>query len=406
MTKTGSVDPSAASSPLHIVQIGFDDTVFETDAPSDTLRRQMDYALELARRRPGSIMTVIMLTTLGSARPIEQDNLRIIPLKASRLARWPRLYWLLRQLHAVRPIAVIATQTVNSEAWLALWFGVRHGTPVIGQIHYDLFSPAARRESVGAGIIGALRHAVSMQLLRHMAAVRVVGSGIATRLRAAGVQRVAVIPVPVTMAPKLGDGLEEPGRSTEPRVLFVGRLVPQKNLELWLRVAQRVAQQVPAAQFEIVGDGPQRLTLEAYARRLGLEHPVQFSGAIPHAELAAAYNRASVFLLTSLYEGFGRVVAEAAVHSLPVVAPKITGVEDIVVHGVTGFLHAPGDAAALSDSVIRLLQDNHLRTELGRRGKEVVLERFDPRRLTQEWVSLLIAPVDLIPAAHGLRSPS
>jgi glycosyltransferase involved in cell wall biosynthesis len=376
---------------MHIVQIGFDDTVFQANAPSDTLRRQVNYARELARRRPGSRMTVIMLTGNSSAQSIEQEGLQIVPLTGSRVTRWPKLYRLLQQLHAARPIDVIATQTIYTEAWVTLWFGARHGSRVIGQIHFDLFSPAARRESLGAGLAGALRQSISLRLLRRMAAVRVVGRGMETKLRAAGVSNVAVIPVPITMAASPTGALDDIVKSSEPRVLFVGRLVPQKNLELWLRVAQRVAQQVPEARFEIVGDGPLREALEAEVRRLGLDRSVQFTGPIPYAVVGTAYDRASVFLLTSHYEGFGRVVAEAALHGLPVVAPEIAGVEDIIIEDMTGFLHTPGDAAGMSASVIRLLQDNGFRIEMGRRARQSVLERYDPQRLTEEWVALLIA---------------
>ena len=116
----------AAPQPLHIVQIGSDDTVFQADAPSDTLRRQIDYARELARRSPGSCMTVIMLTYLRRARTIEQEGQRIVPVVGARLTRWPKLYRLLQRLHAARPIDVITTQTVHTDAWVALWFGARH----------------------------------------------------------------------------------------------------------------------------------------------------------------------------------------------------------------------------------------------------------------------------------------
>jgi glycosyltransferase involved in cell wall biosynthesis len=167
-----------------------------------------------------------------------------------------------------------------------------------------------------------------------------------------------------------------------------------------------VAQQVPEARFEIVGDGPEREALEADARRQGLDRSVQFTGPIPYAALGAAYGRASVFLLTSHYEGFGRVVAEAALHGLPVVAPEIAGVEDIIIQGVTGFLHAPGDVAGMSASVIRLLQENALRIEMGRRARQSVLKRYDPQRLTQEWVALLIASAKYAPSQNKVpQSP-
>ena len=392
----------AAPQPLHIVQIGSDDTVFQADAPSDTLRRQIDYARELARRRPGSCMTVIMLTYMRSARTIEQEGLRIVPVVGSRLSRWPKLYGLLQRLHAARPIDVITTQTVHTDAWVALWFGARHTTPVVGQIHYDLFAPSAQHERLGRGMLGGLRQAISVRLLRRMAAVRVDGGEIAPRLRAAHVQNVAVIPIPVTMAL---DPMTK-RRSPEPLVLFVGRLAPQKNLGLWLRVAQRVAERVPQAQFELVGDGPLLEELRAETLRLHLEERVKFSGHIAYSKLDQVYNRAGVFLLTSNYEGLVRVVIEASLHGVPVVATAISGVRDIISHGETGFLHAQEDVEGLAASVIRLLEDPAFASQIGRRGEQSVREHYDPERLTREWVTLLINSARRSPMDVNHRSLS
>jgi glycosyltransferase involved in cell wall biosynthesis len=380
--------------PVHIVQVGFDDTVFQVSAPSDTLRRQQAYARELERSRPGSGLTVVMLINNAAARPIIEAGLQILPLAAKRIWRWPAFFRLLQRLHSSRPIDVITTQTISTDAWVALLFGFRHDVPVVGQVHYDLFSPIARRETLGPGIIGTLRHAMSLRLLRRMAAVRVVARGLQKNLRAEGVRNVEIIPVPISMVRNpndVPDAAAEPlGHARESRVLFVGRLVPPKNLWLWLLVAQQVAQQAPTAVFEIVGDGPLRKELEEEARRLGLDRCVSFTGAVPYEELGPIYCRASVFLLTSHYEGFGRVVVEAALHGLPVVAPRISGVEDIVVDSVTGFLHPPGQVEALAASTVLLLKDHSRRIEMGRQGQALVTERFDPHRLTREWVGLLV----------------
>ncbi|MEP7359892.1 MAG: glycosyltransferase, partial [Anaerolineales bacterium] len=376
-TSDPAAHPAAALRPLHIVQIGFDDTIFQSEAPSDTLRRQQDYTQELVKQRPGSAMTVIMLTNNTAVRSIDDGSLQVLPISARSLRRWPALYALLRRLHAARPIDVIATQSIHMDAWVALWFGAWHAAPVVGQVHYDLFAPTARRDALGPGPVGALRQAISLRLLRRMAAVRAVSQGLEPKLRAAGARQVAVIPVPVTMA---SGPLQLPA-SREPLVLYVGRLVAQKNLGLWLQVAQQVALRVPYARFEIVGDGPLRQSLELEALRLGLAGRIRFTGPVAYADLDQVYGRASVFLLTSLYEGLVRVAVEAALHAMPIVATEIGGVRDIITHGETGFLAAPGDAAALAASVIRLLEDSNLRNEIGRRGQQSVRERYDPRRL-------------------------
>lgn len=381
---------------LHIVQVGFDDTLFMPNAPSDTLARQLRYGRELDRRCPGSRMSVVMLTNSAAAQRFERENVTFVPVVASRLRRPIGLYRQLSTLHREQPLDVISTQTIHLEAWTALWFARRHGANVIGQVHYDLFSPIAQRDVLGQGLRGRAYYLISLWMLRHMFAVRVVGRRVREQLLAKGLHRnVCVIPVPVTMGPCTA---ADPAPAPNNCVLFVGRLDFPKNVEEWLTIAQRLAAQAPDAVFEIVGDGPLRETLESQAHQLGLAPRVHFAGTVPYDRLPDIYRTAKVFLLTSRYEGFGRVVAEACLNGVPVVATRITGVEDIVDDGETGFLHAAGDVEGMAKSALRLLRDDSLRQTMGQLGRERVRARFDPDRLTREWVDLLVS------AAEGTTS--
>lgn len=371
---------------LHLVQIGHDDSVFVENAPSDTRRRQIEYGEELERQRPGSRMSVLIFTADSTARRFENANVVFIPIPRRGLTA---LFARLNALHRECPIDVIATQTIHAEAWLALLFGALNDVNVVGQIHYDIFSAAARQEVLGGGIFGGLKYALSLRLMRRMVAVRVVGQRIRERILAEGLHaNVYVLPVPVTMVVR--ENAEE--RITPaPRVLFVGRLIAAKNLYLWLQVARRVAEQDATVTFEIVGDGELRHELEAEANRLGIAARVRFAGALTYDQLPEVYRAARVFLLTSRYEGFGRVVAEAYLNGVPVVAPRITGVEDIVADGQTGFLHDSADGEGMAASVLRLLHDDQLRAQMGQAGRTLVRVRFDPQRLAREWVALLVS---------------
>lgn len=385
-----------SNGPLHIVQVGFDDTLFIPNAPSDTLARQLKYGRELARRCPGSRMSIIVLTSLATAQRFEQENVTIVPVIARRLQRPIALYQQLLALYREQPLGAIATQTIHMEAWTALLFGKRHGVNVIGQVHYDLFSPIAQHDVLGRGLRGRVYYTINLWMLRRLFAMRVVGQRVREQLLAKGLHRnVYVIPVPVTMGSDMNANYSP---ASDDRVLFVGRLAFVKNIEEWLKVAQRVAEQDTSVFFEIVGDGPLRDTLASQARQLGLEHRVRFAGAAPYDRLSDIYRSAKVFLLTSRYEGFGRVVAEAYLNGVPVVATRITGVEDIIDDGETGFLHTPGDVAGMAESVLRLLRDDSLRQTMGQLGRERVRARFDTDRLTREWVDLLIS------AAQGIQS--
>jgi glycosyltransferase involved in cell wall biosynthesis len=174
-------------------------------------------------------------------------------------------------------------------------------------------------------------------------------------------------------------------------VLFVGRLAPQKNLEAWLQIAKRVHELEPAARFKLVGEGALRAELEAKAASLGIAEVTVFRGAIPYAELPRVYSEARCFLLTSHYEGFGRVVVEACWAGVPVVSTDIVGPREIIQDQVTGFLCPPGDIEQIASRIVALLRDPTLAEAIGVAARENVRQRFDPGVLAQRWMQLLVS---------------
>jgi glycosyltransferase involved in cell wall biosynthesis len=183
-------------------------------------------------------------------------------------------------------------------------------------------------------------------------------------------------------------------RDKQPRVIFVGRLAPEKDLGTWLAVAHAVSQQHPTARFEIVGDGPERGRLEHEAERLGLGRVLAFTGFVPHAQLGEVYARAAVLLLTSHAEGFGRVLVEAASQGVAAVSTSVAGPRDIIINGVTGFLHEPGDIEGLARSVSSLLAHPLRAAAMGARAQTLASARFDPARLRAAWVNLWVTTAE------------
>ena len=121
------------------------------------------------------------------------------------------------------------------------------------------------------------------------------------------------------------------------RVLFVGRLVPWKRLELLIEAVARV----PHAQLEIAGDGPEGPSLRAFAASLGTGDRVRFAGVLPHDEVMARLRAADLFGLVSSYEGLPHVVIEALVSGTPVLATRDAGVVDIIDAGTNGIVVEP-----------------------------------------------------------------
>jgi len=371
---------------IHVVMIGTDRTVFMNNAPSDTLARQIEYGNTLENLCPGSRLSIIVECRDLVASRFEKGNIVFIPVQGKRPFCLMRVYKTLAAIERERPIDVISPQTVFDDAWISLIFKKIHGPAVVGQLHFDMFNEHAKAGMMGHGIKAGIRHRLGLEAIRRMQAVRVVGRSIKNNIEKHGLNRnVSLLPVPVTMKPASDNTEKESAKS----ILAVGRLVFDKNISDWLRVAKIVADSDSDVGFDIVGDGPLRGELEEQSQGLGLQDRVTFHGAIPYEQLPPVYRKAGVFLLTSHFEGFGRVIVESYLNGTPVVAPRITGPEDIIENGVSGFLHEPGDIEGMAESVLKIINDPNLSRAMVEAGREFIRGQFDPKKLTLEWMKLL-----------------
>ena len=168
------------------------------------------------------------------------------------------------------------------------------------------------------------------------------------------------------------------------RVVYVGRLSPEKGVDVLLRAWALLTKegrdastarplQAPGgpgaadhsslvtrhSSLVIVGDGPERATLEGLANDLGISSSVRFLGALPREEALRELAGADLLVFPSLwYETFGLTILEAASQGVPAVATNIGGQSSLVQDGITGRLVPPGDSAALAASLRELLSDS------------------------------------------------
>jgi len=151
-------------------------------------------------------------------------------------------------------------------------------------------------------------------------------------------------------------------------VLFVGRLIPYKGVEVLLEAFGDVLKNVPDATLVIVGQGPLRARLEEKCRARGIEKSVVFAGRAPEGKLADYYRLADVFVLPSIYktEAFGIVLLEAMACGVPCIGTDVSGTRHVLENA--GIVVRAADAKALADAIGKVLLDRQLAKRLGQDG--------------------------------------
>lgn len=275
----------------------------------------------------------------------------------------------------------------SGTAWFltpwAVWS--RFVCPVILEVH----------DSPRSGRVSNLNSALEKWLLRRRAATALVHS---TSVRddvvsAAGIaeERVEKIPIGIDIAsfdrPEAGTAWRRVhGIGTDELVVsYVARLVPSKNVELFLRVAAACSDRA-GTRFVVVGEGPERERLQALSATLGVGDRVLFTGLV--ADLAGVLGASDVFLSTSDYEGFGIAILEAMAARTAVVATEVGGTADLVISGQTGFLVGRGDLEHLAGSLRLLLDDARMRSQMADAGHARARAEFDVGRMVARYTDL------------------
>ncbi|MBL8101269.1 MAG: glycosyltransferase family 4 protein, partial [Anaerolineales bacterium] len=171
-------------------------------------------------------------------------------------------------------------------------------------------------------------------------------------------------------------------------LLSVGRLVYEKGHEYLIRAMAEVVQQFPAAKAGICGSGPLYEFLESLIDRNKLDDRVKLLGKwdeIPHL-LAAA----DIFILPSRWEGLPMALLEGMMASLPVIATRVDGVEEVIVNGAQGLLVPLEDADALGKAILQLLSDPEKRALMGSSARARVFEGYTTERMCEQYMTLIM----------------
>jgi glycosyltransferase involved in cell wall biosynthesis len=183
-------------------------------------------------------------------------------------------------------------------------------------------------------------------------------------------------------------------KSDEKVLLFVGRLVSLKRVDILIGLTKRLLKDDFKIKTIIVGDGEYRKKYEKLAMSLKIKKNIIFVGPVPHEEMHKYFAAADVIVHPSLSEGFPNVLLEAAACGKPIVATNTGGIPDIVIHEETGFLAKSKDVDSFVRYTKLLLTDEDLSRRFGKNAYEHVKKNFTWDRVVREYEQLYLKLVD------------
>ena len=294
---------------------------------------------------------LVLENAVGSFLSKVPNGVRVVDLQSPGVLR--KIFALKGYLQRERPAVLFSIlDNINVAAWAQRLAGV--STRVVVGVHNN-FSQDFQ------GIKGKLKPFLVRYSYPLANGIIAVSQGVAedlSRLSGLPLNKIRVIYNPVVM-PELFNKAKEPinhpwfNPGEPPVILGVGRLVSQKDFSTLLRAFALVRQQIPA-RLMILGEGIERAKLEQLVQELRLENDVALPGFTenPYTYMA----KAAVFVLSSIYEGFGNVVAEAMAVGTSVVSTDCeSGPAEILENGKYGYLVPVGDAETMAKSILTTL---------------------------------------------------
>ena len=169
--------------------------------------------------------------------------------------------------------------------------------------------------------------------------------------------------------------------------LSIQRLYPRKKMEYLISAIAKVVKKDLNVKFVIGGEGPESEKLENLAKELNIDNII-FTGFISDKELPKFYSTCDIFVLHSTYEAFGIVLVEAGAMGKPIVATTVGAVPEVVEDGKTGLLVPPMDSEALADAILKLAENKKLREEMGKKGREKAIKKYDWSGITEKYLDI------------------
>jgi glycogen(starch) synthase len=180
----------------------------------------------------------------------------------------------------------------------------------------------------------------------------------------------------------------EPLPTDQPQLLYLGRLVPEKGIDLALKAFAAITNRFPRARLVIAGDGPARSELEQQALIQGISDGVYFMGWVDPKTVTSLLNKATIVIMPSRSESLPLVALEAALMARPVVATRVGGLPEVVLQEQTGLLVDNESSGALAEAIAYLLDHPKAATQMGQAARQRARDVFSWERCVNSYAAI------------------
>lgn len=329
-----------------------------------------------AARDPEWDLSVVCLNAGGDFQPdVERLTGRPVRIPPAR-NRLGRLLWMRQTIKAEHP-DLIHSWNLYPMFYLK-WAFVRHSCPVVGFLQC---------------VPGQAQSGPHGYLFKYLAAAP---DGLVSNSRAA-LQELAALGVSVSLSAVVPNAVQDrfftdPAlpealamRKDRPVVAAVGRLIARKRVDWMIAAVARMARDGAPCDLWIVGEGPERSRLERLVEQTGLRENVRFWGL--REDVPGILKCADVFLHCARTEGLPNALQEAMACGLPIVAPRTSGVPEVVADGHEGVLYGVDNQEECFAALRRLLDDGELRKRMGRAALARAAQNFRPEDMARAMLS-------------------
>jgi glycosyltransferase involved in cell wall biosynthesis len=376
---------------LNVLMIGLDRDIIR-DTKNPTFRRQKAYADEV------SSLSFIVYTPKDpkgkNHSAISDGNISVFPTNSTnKLTYFFDTLKIGKEIVREKGIDIVVTQDPLATGLCGYLLKRKFGIVWVSHVHGDYIdNPHWLRESPKNRLLNIF----GKYLMKRADGLRVVSRLISNKLKSKkyGLNPNAVIhatpsveldkyPEPKYSKVELKERLGFAGKKM---ILFVGRIEREKEIPLLLEAVRTLKDDIPLVHLIVVGRGSLLDKMKGIAGRLKLDDHVTFTGYLPMETLIDYYRLADVFVLVSYYEGTAKVLKEAAMAELPLISTSVSGSDEIVIDGKSGFLIPIGDGDVLTEKLKLLLTDDEMAEKMGNAAKKHVIDTFDFKKNVKDIV--------------------